>query len=279
MDVQQKEAAAWMRSASHLLIFTGAGVSAESGIPTFRDDDGFWREFPPDYFATWNGLMKTAILRPRRLAAFLQAVIGPIAKAKPNAAHVAVAAAEQHVPITVVTQNIDGLHQEAGSSRVHEIHGSLLEITTYPSRRKLSVKRPELEAICSPLEKACLSSLVVPRIMLALRQIAGVGLHGIRYPNLVLFGDSLAEPAWTSALRAVQKTDCFIQVGCSGLVWPAAMLPNMARAAGARIININPSKVEGDIWLQGTAAEVVPELFTEAFGDLVPTASLSPRSD
>jgi NAD-dependent deacetylase len=268
MDAQLKEAAAWIRSAKHLLVFTGAGVSAESGIPTFRDDDGFWREFPPSYFATWNGLLATAILRPRRFAAFVQAVIEPIANARPNAAHIAISAAEQHVTITVVTQNIDGLHQEAGSTSVHEIHGLFLEITTRRGGCRSVIERRELQVISSALKRASLSFFVLPRVMLALRKIIGFSSHGIHYPNLVLFGDLLAEPAWTSALKAARNTDCVVQIGCSGLVWPAATLPDKARAAGARIITINPHKTDGDIWFQGTAAEVVPKLFTAAFGRL-----------
>lgn len=271
MDAQLLEAASWIRLARQLLVFTGAGISAESGIPTFRDDQGLWREFPPNQFATWNGLIATAVFRPRRFAAFVQAVIDPIANAQPNAAHVAIAAAEQHLTITVVTQNIDGLHQEAGSTCVHEVHGSFLEITTRPGRRRSLIERRELKVISSSLAKARLSSFVLPSAMRALRQVFGFGRHGIRYPNLVLFGDWLAEPAWSNALKAAQTADCVVQIGCSGIVWPAATLPDRARAAGAKIIAIDPTRADGDIWLQGKATEVVPMLFTAAFNHLDPS--------
>ena len=270
------EAAAWVRSAKHLLILTGAGISAESGIPTFRDDDGFWREFPPERFATWDGLMATAIRSPARFAAFVQAVVEPIANAQPNAAHIAIAAAEQDVPITIVTQNIDGLHQEAGSTRVHEIHGSLLEIVNRPGRSRSLIERQELLFISSSLKEASRSFFVLPSVMSALRNIIGLGSRGIHYPNLVLFGNLLAEPAWTNALEATQNTNCVIQIGTSGLVMPAAALPYKARAAGARIIAINPQEADGDIWLQGTAAKVVPELLSAAFGckeSVIPSSS------
>lgn len=249
-----------------MLVFTGAGVSAESGIPTFRDDHGFWREFPPEYFATWSGLFSVAILKPRRLAAFLQAVINPIATARPNAAHHAIAAAEQHMPVTVVTQNIDSLHQEAGSTRVHEIHGSFLEIIGRPSGARLLISRRELQRIGESLKKPGAYPFVLPHLLWILRKIIGVDIRGIHYPNLVLFGDALAEPAWTNALLVAKKTDCVIEIGCSGLVWPAALLPDHARAAGARIIAINTQKADGDIWLQGTAVALVPKLFAAAFG-------------
>ena len=116
----------WLRRAGKVVVFTGAGASAESGVPTFRDDAGFWQEFAPEEFAHWKGLLATALVRPRRLAEFVYAVLGPIAAAEPNAGHRAIASLEKHANVTVVTQNIDGLHQEAGSRRVLEVHGSLL---------------------------------------------------------------------------------------------------------------------------------------------------------
>src|SRR5262249_13626560 len=121
MSHQLARAADWIRSCTRLLIFTGAGISAESGIPTFRDDGGFWQQFPPEHFATWRGLLNTAAFRPRQFAEFLHAVIAPIASSRPNAAHLAIAAAENSLDIQIVTQNIDGLHQDAGSMCVYEI--------------------------------------------------------------------------------------------------------------------------------------------------------------
>ncbi len=129
-DDPLQRAAQWLRAAHEIMVFTGAGVSAESGIPTFRDDSGLWQEFPPKRFATWQGLLDTAAREPRRLAEFLFAVLAPIAAAAPNAAHRAIAAAERHKGIKVVTQNVDGLHQEAGSTCVYEIHGSFFEIVS-----------------------------------------------------------------------------------------------------------------------------------------------------
>ena len=97
-----EEAAGWVREADHLLIFTGAGVSAESNIPTFRDDDGFWQKFKPEFFATWPGLITTLFFSPRRFIEFLRAVIDPIAEARPNPAHIAIANAAQHKFVIVV---------------------------------------------------------------------------------------------------------------------------------------------------------------------------------
>ena len=105
-------------------------MSAESGIPTFRDDGGFWQRFPVEQFACWDGIVRTAIRRPRELAEFAYEVIEPIAGAQPNAGHLAIEQLERHTKVTVITQNIDGLHQAAGNTTVHEIHGSLSQIRT-----------------------------------------------------------------------------------------------------------------------------------------------------
>ena len=146
-------AASWLRSAREVVVFTGAGVSAESGIPTFRDDEGFWQHFPVDEFATWKGLVRTAMRQPRRLAEFIHAVLQPIAAAKPNAGHRAIAEMEKHIGVTVVTQNIDNLHQEAGSTIVHEIHGSLFEVVTRRGRFVGLLLRRQLLQIAESLNR------------------------------------------------------------------------------------------------------------------------------
>lgn len=259
-------AAAWLRDAQHIVVFTGAGASAESGIPTFRDDDGFWREFPVDGFATWSGIVRTALRQPRRVADFLYAVLHPIASARPNAGHVAVADLERHVCVTVVTQNVDGLHREAGNTIVYEVHGSLFEVVSLKGRFRELLSRRELLRISESLDRARRGCCVLPRTLLAIRRWVGVGLRGIRRPNLVLFGDGMAEPAWSRSLTAVRECDCLIQVGCSGAVWPAAQIPDEARRGGARVISIDPQPSAG-LWLAGTAAEVLPALVQSAFGD------------
>jgi NAD-dependent deacetylase len=265
MDYDFEQAAEWVRSARELVVFTGAGISAESGIPTFRDNAGLWQEFPPEHFATWHGLLRTAVLRPREFTRFVHAVIEPIAKAAPSPAHRAIAEAEKHVRVTVITQNIDRLHQEAGSTIVHDIHGSLFEICTRGGRFRALVSRRDLQSTADSLRKASRGRCVLPRALFAMRHLIGIGLKGIYSPNLVMFGDAMAEPAWTKALDASRNCDCMIQIGCSGTVLPAASLPHEARASGARLISIDLDDAYGDISLTGRAAEIVPALFEKAF--------------
>jgi NAD-dependent deacetylase len=265
-DALLQQAAQWLRAAREIMVFTGAGMSAESGIPTFRDDSGLWQTFPPERFATWQGLLDTAARDPRKLAEFLHAVIGPIARAEPNAAHRTIAAAEQHVGIKVVTQNVDGLHQEAGSTCVYEIHGSFFEIVTRQRKFLTLVSRAELRNVAKRLQRAAQGRLALPRVLWAMRPLAGVGARGVYQPHLVLFGDALAEPAWTQALATARACDAVLQIGCSAAVWPAAGLPSEARAHGARVIAIDPQPSAGDVWLKGAATDVVPRLFDAAFG-------------
>jgi NAD-dependent deacetylase len=201
------------------------------------------------------------------LAAFIHAVLQPIAVAKPNAGHRAIAELEKHVGATVVTQNIDNLHQEAGSTIVHEVHGSLFEVVTGRGRFVRLLSRRELSRMADRLDRARRGVLILPRTVMAIRPLAGVGLRGLHLPRIVLFNDAMAEPAWTKASEAVRRCDCMIQVGTSGAVMPAAMLPREAKAAGAKIITIDPNEGDGDIWLQGTTAIVLPRLVEMAFGE------------
>jgi NAD-dependent deacetylase len=260
------QAARWLHAAREVVVFTGAGVSAESGIPTFRDEAGFWQRFPVEDFATWRGLVRTALGRPRRLADFIHSVLHPIAVAKPNAAHRAIAEMERHTGVTVITQNIDNLHQEAGSTLVREVHGSLFEVVTCRGRFLRLLSRRQLLHIAEALERIRQGKLVLPRLLLAVRPIAGLGLRGLHVPRFVLFGDAVAEPDWSRALEAACRCDCMIQVGTSGTVLPAAMLPMEAKAAGAKVITIDPSEAKGDIWLPGTATTVLPQLLDAAYG-------------
>ena len=168
--------------------------------------------------------------------------------------------------VTVVTQNVDNLHQEAGSTTVHEVHGSLFEVVTRRGRFVRRIAREEMVSVAAKLDRARCGWFVLPRTLAAIRPLAGVGWRGLYRPRVVLFGDTLSEPAWTHALDSVRRCDCFVQVGCSGMVFPAAMLPREAKAVGARVITIDPNEGEGDLWLCGAATTMLPMLVQAAFG-------------
>jgi NAD-dependent deacetylase len=254
-----------LRKARNVVVFTGAGISAESGIPTFRDADGFWQRFPPEQFACWSGLFKTALTDPHRVAEFIFQVVDPVARASPNAAHQAVAAIEQHAACTVVTQNVDGLHQSAGSTNVNEVHGSLLEVIDISSRKLVKrFERDELRQLADSLDRYATKKSSTISFLMQMKQQYPFDWLGRHRPNLVLFGDELAEPAWTNACSAIDRCDLLLSIGTSGTVYPAAMLPDRAAVAGAAVVVIDPKPVAG-CWLEGRATEVLPKLISDAF--------------
>lgn len=260
-----KHAAACLRAAKNVVVFTGAGISADSGIPTFRDSDGLWQRFSPDRFATWDGLLKTAVADPRLFTDFLIAVLEPIAAAVPNPAHLAVAELERHLPVTVITQNVDGLHQAAGSTTVHEVHGSIFEIVTLSGRFVRLLSRAEVREIVQKLREAREATLVLPKALRAIRSMLGPGGVSIHRPKIVLFGEAMAEPAWTLAQEAAEQCDCILTVGTSATVMPAAMLPGIARSVGARVIDVSIEPGNADFSLTGPAARVLPAVVRAAF--------------
>ncbi len=174
------------------------------------------------------------------------------------------------MPVTVVTQNVDRLHPEAGNTTVHEVHGSLFEVVRRDGRFLRFLTRGQMLQIAEALDRARRGRLVLLHVLLAIRSLASLGPRGFHVPRIVLFGDAMAEPDWPLALKAVCRCDCLIQVGTSATVMPAAMLPAEAKASGARLITIDPHGGEGDVWLQGTAATALPELIQAAFGSGAP---------
>lgn len=263
-----------LRKAKRTVVFTGAGISAESGIPTFRDADGFWQRFPPEKFATWRGLLQTAVTRPRSVAEFVLSVIEPIATARANAGHQAVARLGGRVPTVVVTQNIDGLHQAAGSHEVLEIHGSILEVVdTSTGKLVRRFERDDLLRIAEIFRGYASGESSMFTFFRQLRTCYPLDWRGRHRPNLVLFGDALAEPAWTKARKAVSECDVLLSVGTSGVVYPAALLPLDAAAVGATVIAVDPQPSEG-CWLQGNAGDVLPKLLSDAFGSSYTAHSL-----
>lgn len=255
-----------LRNARKVVVFTGAGISAESGIPTFRDDDGFWQRFPPEQYASWTGLLQMTVSKPHSVAEFVLNVVEPIAKATVNAGHRAVADLQQRIPTTVVTQNIDGLHQSAGSEAVLEIHGSLLEVVDLSTGKLVrNLDRSDLSKIADTLRSYVERETSAMRLLWNLRKHYPLDWLWRHRPNLILFGDALAEPAWTSACQAVRECDVLLSVGTSGAVLPAALLPAEAAAAGATVVTVDPHPNDG-CWLEGKAGEVLPRLMTDAFG-------------
>ncbi|MFJ4347640.1 SIR2 family NAD-dependent protein deacylase [Pseudomonas sp. NPDC089401] len=240
-----------LREAKHVVIFTGAGVSAESGIPTFRDAlTGLWSQFDPAQLATAEAFRADPELcwgwyEWRRLK---------VLQAQPNAAHLAIAELAKHVPkLTVVTQNVDDLHERAGSQDVIHVHGSL------HSPRCID---------CGNAHIAPLPSDDLPVDGCRLEPPRCDACNGYVRPGVVWFGEMLPEAAWSAGLAAAGDCDLFFSIGTSGVVYPAAELPLRALGAGATVVHINPVRFEvssQEQFLEGPASSM-QALVMEAFG-------------
>jgi NAD-dependent deacetylase len=186
-------------------------------------------------------------------------------QAEPNAAHRAIAALEAHLDVNVITQNIDGLHELAGSSRVHAIHGTLYETMYLDGRQRGRLTRAEIADVVQALRPLCDSSATFDQLQQAVAPLMGMDVDGPYRPKIVMFGDLLSEPDWSRAQQAASDCDYLLVVGTSGIVYPAATLPDLARRNGATVVAIDPQPVDGYIWLEGNAATLLPSLVAEAF--------------
>ncbi|MDH4565689.1 NAD-dependent deacylase [Pseudomonas sp. BN414] len=232
-----------LRNSRHLLIFTGAGVSAESGIPTFRDaQTGLWAKYRPEELASPEGFQADpqtvwdwyAWRRERCLAV------------PPNPAHQAIAELQRRLPkVTLITQNVDGLHQRAGSSAPLELHGTIHRLKCFKCQRD-GGNWPE-----------------------DVRRIPRCECGGLLRPAVVWFGESLPEAVLEAAAEASQDADLFLSIGTSSLVYPAAELPFLAKRHGAYLVEINPQptplSARADLCLQGAAGEVMAALLATAW--------------
>lgn len=242
-----------LREAQHVVVFTGAGASAESGIPTFRDAlTGLWERFDPAQLATSEAFRADPALCWGWYEWRRQKVI----QAQPNGAHLAIAELFNHVPkLTVVTQNVDDLHERAGSQDVIHLHGSL------HSPRCID---------CGLAHTLPLSTDGLPKDGSRIEPPRCSACGGYVRPGVVWFGEMLPEDAWNAALAAAEECDVFLSIGTSGIVYPAAELPLSALGRGATVIHINPVRFDissQEHFLQGHASVVMESLLRETFGD------------
>lgn len=247
-----------------MVAFTGAGISAESGIPTFRDPGGIWDRFDPGEFGTWDGLAGLAMTRPDRLADFLVELRAVLAAATPGAGHRALARLGATGLVDgVITQNVDGLHQEAGSARVVEIHGSFTRTACMVCGARRSIARAEFLA---DLDRAItgLRTAFVPSLASLLPRCPAC--ESPARPDFVAFGEDVRDFAEAEAMARGARV--FLVVGTSGEVYPAANLPTIARTTGALVIEVAPghTDVAADLQLEGRAGSLLSAVADEALG-------------
>jgi NAD-dependent deacetylase len=220
-------------TSARVCVLTGAGVSAESGVATFRDPDGLWARFSPYELASMDGFLANPD-RVRDWYNYRRAIINSV---EPNEGHVTLATLEKlwGENFTLVTQNVDRLHQRAGSVCVLEVHGNIHEN-----------RCSNCEAVRSDDELVC------------------PACSGAMRPNVVWFGEDLPQDVFAAAEEAARTCDVMLVVGTSADVWPAAGLPHTAKMAGAQIVEVNPNQTSLTPHvhhvLNGTSAVVLPQL-------------------
>ena len=234
-----------LRNAQRVVVLTGAGVSAESGVPTFRDAlTGLWAKFDPRELATPSAFERN----PKRVWDWYAARRAQAATVAPNPGHVALAALERRIPeFLLVTQNVDGLHARAGSEKLIELHGNIARVKC--SREHRVVERWDEPA--DGLPPRCAS--------------CGAFLR----PDVVWFEELLPAAALHAAEEAAHRCELLIVAGTSGEVYPAAALPHHAKASGARVVEINPGEtplsVLADDCVRAPAGVALPALIAAAW--------------
>jgi NAD-dependent deacetylase len=241
MDKKEIERAALrIRQASHCVVFTGAGISVESGIPPFRGADGLWSRYDPS-------CLDISFFYARPLEAWTairEIFYDFMGRAEPNPAHLGIARLEALGLVrSVITQNIDNLHQQAGSRTVCEYHGTTRTLSCTGCSRTLSADLVDLQTL-PPLCAGC------GRVM---------------KPDFVFFGEPIPEEAARFSMEQAGSADVMLVIGTTGEVMPASLLPRMASENGCFIVEINtePSAYTGaitDVFLRGRAGEVVTQL-------------------
>ncbi|RKZ80604.1 MAG: RNA polymerase subunit sigma [Candidatus Parabeggiatoa sp. nov. 1] len=240
MNQEIENAANLLKQSKHTIVLTGAGISVESGIPPFRGADGIWTQYDPitldlDYF-----LQNPEISWPVLKKLFYD----PYGQAKPNEAHYALARLEkQGIIKTIITQNIDNLHQQAGSQNVYEFHGALQSLKCL--KCDTQYKREEVDF--KPTVPRCQKD------------------NGLLKPNFVFFSEGIPPLVATQSFAEALKANVVLVIGTTGEVMPACAIPYEAQTHGAKVIEINPNKsnytdVITDVFLNGKATEMMTAL-------------------
>ncbi|MBN2378266.1 NAD-dependent deacylase [candidate division WOR-3 bacterium] len=244
MEDKIKKARDAIAKAYKIIVFTGAGISKESGVPTFREAGGLWEEFKAEDFATPEAFSR----RPKEVWEWYRFRRDLARKVEPNPGHYAVARLEDaRSDFMVATQNIDNLHTRAGSRNVIELHGNIMH--SYCMKCGLLADESEAEL---PGEVP-----VCPR----------EGCGGVMRPKVVWFGEQLDPDDLDRSYMFASEADCCLVIGTSGFVYPAAQIPFLAKRNDACVIEINPEPSGitqiADYFLQGPAAQITPQLLEE----------------
>jgi len=230
-------------NASNIVVLTGAGISSESGVPTFRGQEGLWQNYRPEELATPDAFWKD----PKLVWEWYDWRRNAVKDAKPNPGHYALADLENYASkVTLITQNIDGLHQMAGSRNITEMHGNLWQIKC----TKCGEIEQNFDVPLVPLPPKCTKCGELGR------------------PNVVWFGEMIEMSLIDNILRAIEECQVMLIIGTSGVVEPAASMGLVAKQTNKTVIEINPDETPSaglyDIVIREKSGEVLPLLFTSS---------------
>ncbi len=265
-------AAQMILKSEFVIAFTGAGVSAESGIPTFRDKGGLWERFPVEIFGTPRGLISVLFSDPERFSEFVISTVDVLGEAKPNLGHIALAELENmQILKAVITQNIDNLHQEAGNKNVIEVHGSVTRLRCIVCGEKKRIdKKSFVEKAVKFAEKirGLDFSRFISESKISLQEIIQIfgdaiplcECGGIMRPDVVFFTEPVQD--MDIAFDYARRADCCIIAGTSGVVYPAAYIPQIVKNNGGFLIEINPTDqyFDSDVYIKSSFASSMSEI-------------------
>ena len=233
-----------IRNSNNIVVFTGAGSSTESGIADFRSEGGLWSRYEPSIYANYFYFLED----PSKFWEMHNELVEILIKAEPNDIHLGVVELEKRGKVSaIITQNVDALHQKAGSGTyrsvpIYELHGSYIKLQCIECRKEFDFDQVETKGIKYPVCKC----------------------GGFIKPKVILFGEALPSGVLDAAMNASQNCDCFLMVGSSLLVSPANFLPQIAKQSGAKLIFINrdPTPLDGiaDIFLKGSGGKILSEI-------------------
>ena len=231
-------------NSDHIAVLTGAGMAVESEVAPFRGEDGLWEDFDPAKYAHIRSYRRD----PKRSWELFQLQIEETSNAEPHEGYFSLVELEKHGLNSVITQNIDGLHQRAGSENVIELHGTLSKLICESCGNEYDTEE-FLEVITSG-------------------EIPECDCGNILRPDVVLFGEQLDPTDVDSAIKNIQECDLLMVIGTSSIVQPAASLPGMAKNYGAEVVEINLEKTPitdeiTDIFLEGKVGNILPEIIDD----------------
>lgn len=233
-----------LRSAKTVSVLTGAGISAESGVPTFRGEEGLWKKFRPEELANFDAFIRN----PKLVWEWYNYRKQLISQVEPNAGHYAISKMEFHFPhFYLITQNVDDLHRKAGSKEIYELHGNIMRNRCVDcNKHQETIPETDQDAL--------------PRC----------DCGGLIRPDVVWFGESLPSQVLKCSFDAARSSDVFFSIGTSAVVQPAASLPLEAKHEGAYVVEINlePTVISPyvDETILGKAAVILPQLLKKLIG-------------